>query len=80
MHVFLLVSNLCKPDLLHHHHCEILMLCCAVVLRSLQSFWSRLAGKYGNKFFWQEKGEAAAILNAVSSMRPLGTIASITNT
>ncbi|KIZ06205.1 Thylakoid lumenal 15.0 kDa protein 2, chloroplastic Flags: Precursor [Monoraphidium neglectum] len=31
-----------------------------------QSFWSRLAGKYGNKFYWQEKGEAAAITNAVS--------------
>ena len=31
-----------------------------------QSFWTRLSGKYGNKFYWQEKGEAAAILNAVS--------------
>lgn len=33
-----------------------------------QSFWSRLAGKYGNKFFWQEKGEAASITNAVSAI------------
>jgi hypothetical protein len=33
----------------------------------LQSFWSRLAGKYGNKFFWQEKGEAASIMSAVST-------------
>ena len=32
----------------------------------MQSFWSRLAGKYGNKFYWQEKGEAASIMNAVS--------------
>ncbi|GBF99806.1 hypothetical protein Rsub_12559 [Raphidocelis subcapitata] len=33
-----------------------------------QSFWSRLAGKYGNKFFWQERGEAASITNAVSAI------------
>ena len=33
-----------------------------------QSFWSRLSGKYGNKFYWQEKGEASAILNAVSAI------------
>lgn len=32
------------------------------------SFWSRLAGKYGNKFFWQEQGEQAAIVNAVSAI------------
>jgi hypothetical protein len=30
-----------------------------------QSFWGRLSGKYGNKFYWQEKGEAESILNAV---------------
>jgi hypothetical protein len=36
------------------------------MLLFLQSFWSRLAGKYGNKFYWQEKGEAASILSAVS--------------
>jgi len=29
------------------------------------NFWSRLAGKFGNKFFWREKGESAAIENAV---------------
>eukprot|EP00878_Enallax_costatus_P003139 GHUV01003339.1.p1 GENE.GHUV01003339.1~~GHUV01003339.1.p1 ORF type:complete len:229 (+),score=24.43 GHUV01003339.1:187-873(+) len=40
----------------------------AVDLEVPRSFWSRLAGKYGNKFFWQEKGEAAAILNAVSAI------------
>ncbi|GLC52385.1 hypothetical protein PLESTB_000623300 [Pleodorina starrii] len=33
-----------------------------------RSFWSRLAGKYGNKFYWQENGEAASILNAVSAI------------
>lgn len=33
-----------------------------------RSFWSRLAGKYGNKFYWQEKGEAASIMNAVSAI------------
>jgi hypothetical protein len=37
----------------------------------LQSFWSRLAGKYGNKFYWQEKGEAASIMSAVSTQRGL---------
>jgi hypothetical protein len=31
----------------------------------LQSFWSRLAGKFGTKFYWQEKGEAASIMNTV---------------
>lgn len=40
----------------------------AVDLEVPRSFWSRLAGKYGNKFYWQEKGEAAAILNAVSAV------------
>ncbi|GAQ84670.1 hypothetical protein KFL_002000060 [Klebsormidium nitens] len=30
-----------------------------------KSFWSRLSGKYGNKFFWQEKGEDASIEAAV---------------
>ncbi|PNH00506.1 Thylakoid lumenal protein 2, chloroplastic, partial [Tetrabaena socialis] len=29
-----------------------------------RSFWGRLAGKFGNKFYWQENGEAASILNA----------------
>ncbi|GAX81128.1 hypothetical protein CEUSTIGMA_g8562.t1 [Chlamydomonas eustigma] len=33
-----------------------------------QSFWSRLSGKYGNKFYWQEKGEAKSILDAVSAV------------
>jgi hypothetical protein len=33
-----------------------------------RSFWTRLAGKYGNKFYWQEKGEEAAIKNAVSAI------------
>jgi len=30
-----------------------------------QSFWSRVAGKYGNKFYWKEKGEFASIEAAV---------------
>lgn len=33
--------------------------------RRAQSFWSRLAGKYGSKFFWQDNGEDMAIVNAV---------------
>lgn len=31
----------------------------------LQNFWTRLASKYGNKFYWQEKGQGEAITNAV---------------
>ncbi|CAB4284241.1 unnamed protein product [Prunus armeniaca] len=30
-----------------------------------RSFWSRLAGKYGNVFYWKEKGEDGAIEAAV---------------
>lgn len=37
-------------------------------LRVPRSFWSRLAGKYGSKFFWQEKGEDMAIVNAVAAI------------
>jgi hypothetical protein len=33
-----------------------------------RSFWSRLAGKYGNKFYWQQNGTEAAINNAVSAI------------
>lgn len=40
----------------------------AVDLEVPQSFWTRLAGKYGNKFYWQEKGEATSILDAVSAI------------
>uniref|UniRef100_A0A7N0UUJ8 TPM domain-containing protein n=1 Tax=Kalanchoe fedtschenkoi TaxID=63787 RepID=A0A7N0UUJ8_KALFE len=35
-----------------------------------RSFWSRLAGKYGNMFYWKEQGEDTAIeaaVNAISS-------------
>eukprot|EP00898_Chlorokybus_atmophyticus_P003547 jgi/Chlat1/4193/Chrsp27S04287 len=33
-----------------------------------RSFWSRLQGKYGTKFFWQENGEDASILAAVDAI------------
>eukprot|EP00892_Ulva_mutabilis_P011457 jgi/Ulvmu1/8684/UM047_0024.1 len=33
-----------------------------------RSFWSRLAGKYGNKFYWQENGQEASITAAVSAI------------
>ncbi|KAF4369908.1 hypothetical protein F8388_011778, partial [Cannabis sativa] len=33
-----------------------------------QSFWSRLAGKYGNIFYWKEKGEDASIEAAVMAI------------
>ena len=32
------------------------------------SFWTRLSGKYGTKFYWQENGEEASICNAVSAI------------
>ena len=32
------------------------------------SFWTRLANKYGTKFYWQENGEEASIRNAVSAI------------
>jgi hypothetical protein len=32
------------------------------------SFWTRLASKYGTKFYWQENGESASISNAVSAI------------
>uniref|UniRef100_A0A2P2KAE3 Thylakoid lumenal 15.0 kDa protein 2ic n=1 Tax=Rhizophora mucronata TaxID=61149 RepID=A0A2P2KAE3_RHIMU len=33
-----------------------------------RSFWSRLAGKYGNMFFWKEKGEDTSIEAAVMAI------------
>ncbi|KAJ4832434.1 hypothetical protein Tsubulata_042894 [Turnera subulata] len=33
-----------------------------------RSFWSRLAGKYGNLFYWKEKGEDASIESAVMAI------------
>ncbi|CAJ1968588.1 unnamed protein product [Sphenostylis stenocarpa] len=33
-----------------------------------RSFWSRLAGKYGNIFYWKEKGEDASIEAAVMAI------------
>ncbi|KAL2533640.1 Thylakoid lumenal 15.0 kDa protein 2 [Abeliophyllum distichum] len=33
-----------------------------------RSFWSRLAGKYGNIFYWKEKGEDASIESAVKAI------------
>ena len=34
----------------------------------LQNFWGRLSGKYSTKFYWQDKGEGSAIVNAVSAI------------
>ena len=39
-----------------------------VDLRVPRSFWSRLAGKYGTKFYWRDNGESASILNAVHAI------------
>ncbi|XP_022767298.1 thylakoid lumenal 15.0 kDa protein 2, chloroplastic [Durio zibethinus] len=33
-----------------------------------RSFWSRLAGKYGNMFYWKERGEDASIEAAVMAI------------
>ena len=32
------------------------------------NFWTRLAGKYGTKSYWQDNGEEASIANAVSAI------------
>jgi len=34
----------------------------------MQTFWTRLAGKFGTKFFWREQGEDVAIVNAVAAI------------
>ena len=33
-----------------------------------RSFWSKLAGKFGTKFYWQDNGEDVAIVNAVAAI------------
>ncbi|KAJ7561470.1 hypothetical protein O6H91_03G029900 [Diphasiastrum complanatum] len=40
----------------------------AVDLNVPRSFWSRLAGTYGNIFYWREKGEDSSIEAAVSAI------------
>lgn len=37
-------------------------------LRIPRNFWNRLASKYGTKKYWQERGEEASIVNAVSAI------------
>jgi len=32
------------------------------------NFWSRLAGKFGTKFYWQDKGEGQTIATTVSAI------------
>ena len=32
------------------------------------NFWTKLANKYGTKFYWEEKGESQSILNAVDAI------------
>ncbi|KAJ4970344.1 hypothetical protein NE237_003443 [Protea cynaroides] len=40
----------------------------SVDLEVPRSFWSRLAGKYGNIFYWKEKGEDSSIEAAVMAI------------
>ncbi|XP_042493783.1 thylakoid lumenal 15.0 kDa protein 2, chloroplastic [Macadamia integrifolia] len=40
----------------------------SVDLEVPRSFWSRLAGRYGNMFYWKEKGEDASIEAAVMAI------------
>lgn len=54
-----LYTQMCCPKALFWNLAKFSRVLCT------QSFWTRLAGKYGNKFFWQEQGEQAAIVNAV---------------
>jgi hypothetical protein len=39
-----------------------------MLFMNMQTFWSRLAGKYGNKFYWRDAGEDVAIVNAVAAI------------
>jgi hypothetical protein len=39
-----------------------------VDLRVPRNFFTRVAGKFGTKFYWQEKGENMSILNAVAAI------------
>ena len=39
-----------------------------ILLLLLQTFWSRLAGQFGNKFYWRENGEDVSIVNAVAAI------------
>lgn len=39
-----------------------------VDFRVPRSFWSKLAGKYGTKFYWQDNGEDVSIVNAVAAI------------
>ena len=31
-----------------------------------RSFWSKVAGKFGNKFYWRDEGPDRAIINSVN--------------
>ncbi|EIE19428.1 hypothetical protein COCSUDRAFT_19620 [Coccomyxa subellipsoidea C-169] len=47
--------------------------------RARCNFWTRLSSKYGTKYYWQERGEGSAIVNAVSAIdtcarEPLGRL------
>ncbi|KAK7256318.1 hypothetical protein RIF29_29760 [Crotalaria pallida] len=55
---------------LRHFYCNILNfnVGASVDLDIPRSFWSRLAGKYGNIFYWKEKGEDASIEAAVMAI------------
>ena len=34
----------------------------------LQNFWSKVAGKFGNKFYWRDEGPDRAIINSVNAI------------
>lgn len=34
-----------------------------------RNFWSRLAGRFGTKFYWQDNGQDVSIVNAVAGTR-----------
>lgn len=40
--------------------------CCLLLPTHQQNFWSRLAGRFGTKFYWQDKGQDVSIVNAVA--------------
>lgn len=46
-----------------------LLLCPLTCPPPPQNFWTRVAGRWGVKFYWQDNGPSASILNAVTGAR-----------
>ncbi len=74
---FLLTLALALPGCVHISFFRLSSTQCVALV--LQNFWTRLSSKYGTKYYWQERGEGSAIVNAVSAIdtcarEPLGRL------